>query len=115
MRLPLRHSWQLRRIERGLRRSEPHLAAMLTIFARLSAGEPATGCEQLPGSVGRLRMILTAVAGAVTTMAVVTGRALRAGASRCAAAARLGRPARTPLSPAGAARGGTRPGRPHGQ
>ena len=38
--------WRLRRINRRMSRSDPHLAAMLTIFARLSAGEPITSIEQ---------------------------------------------------------------------
>lgn len=38
--------WRLRRINRRMSRSDPHLVAMLTIFARLSAGEPVTSIEQ---------------------------------------------------------------------
>ena len=38
--------WRLRRINRRMSRSDPHLAAMLTIFARLSAGEPIASIEQ---------------------------------------------------------------------
>lgn len=39
--------WRLRRIDRWISGSDPHLAAMLAIFARLAAGEAITGCEQL--------------------------------------------------------------------
>jgi hypothetical protein len=39
MKVSFRESWRLRRIEARLRRSDPHLAGMLAIFARLSAGE----------------------------------------------------------------------------
>jgi hypothetical protein len=39
-------SWRLRAIERGLRRSEPHLAAMLALFAKLNAGEVIVSREQ---------------------------------------------------------------------
>ncbi len=46
MRLPGRRRWILWRLERGLRRSDPHLAAMLAIFARLAAGEAITSIEQ---------------------------------------------------------------------
>ncbi len=38
--------WRLRRLDRWMARSDPHLAAMLTIFARLSAGEPIASIEQ---------------------------------------------------------------------
>jgi hypothetical protein len=39
--------WRLRRIDRWMRRSDPHLAAMLTIFARLTAGEAIASSEGL--------------------------------------------------------------------
>ena len=38
--------WRLRRMERWMRRSDPHLAAMLAIFARLTAGEVIASIEQ---------------------------------------------------------------------
>ena len=38
--------WRLRRIDRWTSRSDPHLAAMLAIFTRLSAGEPIPSIEQ---------------------------------------------------------------------
>jgi len=38
--------WRLRRINRRMSRSDPHLAAMLAIFARLAAGEPIASIEQ---------------------------------------------------------------------
>jgi hypothetical protein len=38
--------WRLRRMDRWMRRSDPHLAAMLAIFARLTAGEAMPGIEQ---------------------------------------------------------------------
>ena len=38
--------WRLRRISVRMSRSDPHLAAMLTIFARLSTGEPIASIEQ---------------------------------------------------------------------
>lgn len=51
MRIPYRQHWLLRRVNRNLRRSDPHLAAMLAIFARLNAGETITSREQV-GSLG---------------------------------------------------------------
>jgi hypothetical protein len=38
---------RLRRIDRELRRSDPELAAMLSIFSRLNAGEMMPGWEQI--------------------------------------------------------------------
>jgi hypothetical protein len=38
--------WRLRRMDRWMSRSDPHLAAMLTIFARLTAGEAIASIEQ---------------------------------------------------------------------
>lgn len=38
--------WRLRRIDRWMRRSDPHLVAMLAIFARLTAGEAIASSEQ---------------------------------------------------------------------
>lgn len=38
--------WRLRRMERWICRSDPHLAAMLAIFARLTAGEAIASVEQ---------------------------------------------------------------------
>ena len=38
---------RLRRIDRELRRSDPELAAMLSIFSRLNAGEMMPGWEQV--------------------------------------------------------------------
>jgi hypothetical protein len=50
--------WVLWRMERGLRRSDPHLAAMLAIFARLTVGEAITSAEQRSAA----RRVLAAVA-----------------------------------------------------
>ena len=38
---------RLRRIDRELRRSDPELASMLSIFSRLNAGEMMPGWEQV--------------------------------------------------------------------
>lgn len=46
MRVPLRAPWRLRALERELRRTEPHLAAMLAIFAKLNAGEAIVSREE---------------------------------------------------------------------
>jgi hypothetical protein len=47
MSLPYRQRRQLRRIRRALSLSDPRLASMLLIFARLSAGEQMPRREQL--------------------------------------------------------------------
>lgn len=46
VRIPYRRHWLLRTMNRSLRRSHPHLAAMLAIFARLNVGEAITSVEQ---------------------------------------------------------------------
>jgi hypothetical protein len=38
--------WRLRRMDRWMSRSDPHLAAMLAIFARLTADEAIASVEQ---------------------------------------------------------------------
>ena len=38
--------WRLRRIDRWMARSDPHLATMLSIFARLAADEPIVSVVQ---------------------------------------------------------------------
>lgn len=38
--------WRLRRMDRWMSRSDPHLAAMLAIFARLTVDEPIASIEQ---------------------------------------------------------------------
>lgn len=52
--IPYRRRWTLWRTERRLRRSAPHLAAMLAIFARLTAGEAIASREQA-GRADRIR------------------------------------------------------------
>lgn len=63
MRFPFRQSWQLRVIERGLRRSEPHLAVMLAIFARLNAGEAIVSREQARRPRDWAVLVLSVLAG----------------------------------------------------
>ena len=71
MRLPFRHFRQLRGIERGLRRSEPHMAAMLAIFARLNAGEAITSIEQAPSVAIRMGRSLAVLAGVIAALVSV--------------------------------------------
>jgi hypothetical protein len=68
MRLSFRDSWRLRAIERGLRRSEPHLAGMMAIFARLNAGEVISSREQARRLENGVEAALAVLAGAVSAL-----------------------------------------------
>lgn len=68
MRIPGRQHWLLRRMDRRLRRSDPHLAVMLAIFARLSAAEAISSREQAHPDTW-LRHGLTWLGSAITGMA----------------------------------------------
>ena len=92
MRFPYRRQWLLRRMNRSLSRSDPHLAAMLAIFARLTAGEAITSKEQSTSPAPRAWRGLAWLEGAAVHAAVAlfacAGRALRRVAGGCAAARR---------------------------
>lgn len=99
MRPSFRQFRQLRDIERELCRSDPHLAAMLAIFARLTAGEPVISREQARPAAVHVRRVLAALAGAIAGVAAaarwVSGRMTQL----CAATCRwLSRAARIPAS-----------------
>jgi hypothetical protein len=100
MQFPYRPQWLLRRMSRDLRRSDPHLTAMLAIFARLTAGEAITGEEQSTSPGARAWRGLTWLGRASVHLAAAliarAGRILRRAAGGCAAARRrLGTVART--------------------
>jgi hypothetical protein len=61
---------KLRRIEAGLRRSDPHLGGMHGMFARLYAGQNMPASEQATSGPGRSRLPawLTAVPAVITTL-----------------------------------------------
>lgn len=88
MRIPGRRHWRLRRMNRGLRRSDPHLAAMLAIFARLCAGEMIPSVEQAPSLGVRAWRGLARLAHVMAHMTAVcagcAGRAFRCVAAACA-------------------------------
>ena len=76
MRIPGRRRWALWHMELGLRQSDPHLAAMLAIFVRLTAGEAIASPEQRMTArrwIGRalagLGCVLIAVAAGVSARA----------------------------------------------
>jgi hypothetical protein len=79
MRITCRQHWLLRRTDRRLRRADPHLAAMLAIFARLYIGEAIVSREQAVSPAARLwRRLNRRAVIAACTAAGVTGRAGRA-------------------------------------
>lgn len=108
MRIPYRHHWLLRRMDRRLRRSDPHMAAMLAIFARLNAGEAMTSREQAHPDT-RLRRGLAwlggAIAGIVVCLADCASWMFRRVRITCAVVHwRLSGGARAALSPSSAPR-----------
>lgn len=62
MALSFRQDWQLRGIERGLRESEPEMAAMLEDFAGLNAGKVASGTPEGWSAGGWTRRQLSRIA-----------------------------------------------------
>ena len=82
MTIPGWRRWVLWRLECGLRRSDPHLAAMLAIFARLTADEAIISTEQ---RVAARRWIRRSLAGLGRVLAAVA-----AGVSVCARRAMRG-------------------------
>ena len=84
MSLPYRQQWQLRQIDHALRRSDPHLAAMLAIFTRLTAGEQFLAGKRLRAPAWRL---LARVLGGVVLFGVWAARRMGRAARRMAAAA----------------------------
>jgi hypothetical protein len=62
----LRQERILRRADRALRRSDPDLASMLSIFARLAAAEAMPAREQLRPQPTRVRRVLLWPVSAVT-------------------------------------------------
>jgi hypothetical protein len=89
VRIPYRERWLLRGVDRRLCRSDPHLATMLAIFARLNAGEAITGQEQATSPGARTRRGLAWLAETLAHLAAVlvacAGRTSRHAAGACAA------------------------------
>jgi hypothetical protein len=69
MSLNHRQQRQLYRIETRLRRSEPHLAAMLTVFDRLSAGHPLPAWEQVTSRRDPIGQAATQIVRAIAVLA----------------------------------------------
>jgi hypothetical protein len=88
MTLPYRQERLLRRTDRALSESDPDLAAMLSIFARITAGDGLPAWEQLrPGLTLIWGVLLWPVAAAAFVVVFVAGGGSRA-ATACGAAVR---------------------------
>jgi hypothetical protein len=61
MKLPLPKLWRLRDIDRRLCLSDPRMAVMFALFARLNAGEAITSREQARKRATRLHRVLVAL------------------------------------------------------
>ena len=69
---------QLHRIETGLLRADPQLAAMLAIFGKISAGQAMPSWEQVPARRDRVRQAAALAVQAVTLAAAAIGLLLSA-------------------------------------
>ena len=69
---------QMYRIEAGLLRADPQLAAMLGIFGKLSAGQAMPAWEQVPTRRDRIRQAAALTVQAITIAAAAIGLLLRA-------------------------------------
>ena len=69
---------QLHRIETGLLRADPQLAAMPGIFGKISAGQAMPAREQVPARRDRVRHAAALTVEAVTLAAAATGLLLSA-------------------------------------
>ena len=69
---------QLYRIESGLLRADPQLAAMLGIFGKPSAGQAMPSWEQVPARRDRARQAAALTVQSVTLAAAAVGLLLRA-------------------------------------
>ncbi|MDQ2814236.1 MAG: hypothetical protein M3Z75_20800 [Actinomycetota bacterium] len=92
MSLPYRQERLLRRTDRALCRSDPDLASMLSIFARVTADEKMPAREQLPPQLTwPWRVLLWPVAGTAFLVVFAVGggsSAARRAGTACTAASR---------------------------
>ena len=78
MSLSHHHQRQLYRIETGLLRADPQLAAMLGIFGKLSASQAMPSWEQVPTRRDRVRQAAALTVQAVTLAVAAIGLLLSA-------------------------------------
>jgi hypothetical protein len=87
MTLPYRQERLLRRADHALRRSDPYLASMLSIFAQLTAADGMPAAEQLrPQQIWASRVLLWPAVAAAFLIVLAAGGGTRA-ARACGAAA----------------------------
>ena len=92
MSLAYRERRQLWNVDRALSRSDPGLAAMLSMFARLSEPDKPSRREQLRVSWSRAwRLVLWLVAGATFALVCVAGGGFSASRRSAAAVGGAGR------------------------
>lgn len=70
-------NWRLRRMDRWVTRSDPHLAAMLAIFARLNDGEAIASIEQGRSRPAGPRGTLVWMGATLWLLLTYVGRAIR--------------------------------------
>jgi hypothetical protein len=85
MSLNCRQRHQLYRIESRLLRSDPELAAMLAVFARLSAGHGMPAWERLATRPDRVRQRAAQIAKAIAVVAATVGLLVSAVLALCTA------------------------------
>jgi hypothetical protein len=111
MSLSHRHQDQLHLIQVGLLRSDPQLAARLSIFGRLSAGQAMPAWEQVSSRHDRIRQAAVLIAETISVVAAAIFLFLRAVLALVAALVAGGR-ARPPSQRREPARPRPRSGRP---
>jgi Protein of unknown function (DUF3040) len=113
MSLSHHHQDQLHLIQAGLLRSDPQLAARLTMFGRLSAGQAMPAWEQVSCGHDRIRQAAALTAETISVMAAAIFLLLRAVLALAAAVVAGGR-ARPPAQRRERARPRPGSGRPAG-
>jgi len=78
MSLSPHHQKQLHLIQAGLLRSDPQLAARLSVFGRLCAGEAMPAWEQVPSRQDRIRQAAALIAETISVVAAAIFLFLRA-------------------------------------
>ena len=113
MSLSHHHQNQLHLIQAGLLRSDPQLAAKLSMFGRLFAGQAMPAWEQVSSRHDRIRQAAALTAETISVAAAAIFLLLRAVLALVAAVAPVGR-ARPPAQRRQRARPRPRSGRPAG-
>ena len=111
MSLSPHHQDQLHLIQAGLLRSDPQLAARLSMFGRLSAGQAMPAWEQVSCGHDRIRQAAALIAETISVVAAAICLFLGAVLALVAAVAQGGR-ARPPAQRRARPRPGSKRGRP---